>query len=280
MLGIFGSKAKEILESINGITLSEEDIAKFGDAVHDFSELHRKKEEAIKFGFKTTPVMGVHLASIGGRISRNVLASMRTPDQELYFTEQQATFRDPVYPGEPIIWRIGEEDQEEGSRSYRLVIPNEEPGKKPRVELHTKFSTERLTFTPLEQNKQVYSEEIEISPKEIKAFYECLREKPAKEVPFNLGTGRVPSTLLTFLRELNRVHGTQIGGKNIEMISRAYDELDAGKARVDVYEVEKRGKGNRVSYTFEGVLYQNYFPRVSAQVKTFTNGELDTKALR
>ncbi|MBI2452303.1 MaoC family dehydratase [Candidatus Pacearchaeota archaeon] len=274
-------KGKEVLASINGITLTREDIAKFGDVVHDYSPIHRDVETAKKHGFiKDTPVIGVHLAAIGGRISRNLLSIMQTPDKKFYFTTKTVTFRAPVYPGEQINWIIEEEQGEEDSRSYSLIIPNAEPEKKPGVELLSEFKTSRPSPQTYDLEKLVYREEIEITPKEVKEFYEGLREEPLKEVPFSLGIARIPSTLLSFVGELNKIHGTNIGGKNIEMKSTSYEDLQTGKGRVDIYEVLKKGRGNRVSYIFQGVLYQNEQPIMESEITTMTNGEIDIRSLR
>ncbi len=275
-----GGKDKEVLESINGITLSREDIARFGDVVHDYSPIHRNVEVAKQFEFTDTPVIGVHLASIGGRIARNLLSVMQSPDKTFYFASQEVTFRDPVYPGEPINWRIDTEQGGENVRSYRLIVPHSDSTKKPRVELVSEFSTERPSPRTYDPEKLVYRQDIDITPEEVRDFYEGLREAPVKEVPFSLGIARVPSTLLSFVNDLNATSGKNIGGKNIGMKSTSYGELRTGKTRIDVYEVAKLGRGNRVSYTFQGVVYQNGQAIIDSEVRTFTNGEIDTNAFK
>ena len=275
-------KEKEILDSINGITLSNEDIAKFGDVVHDYSLPHRDKSEAKKYGFDDTPVIGVHSAAIGGRFSRDLMAAMQRPDTPYFYTGQKVTFRDPIYPNEPINWNPPkiDFDEENGIMVLDLVIPHSSQGKKPRVEMTSEFRTKRPEFEQLNPENLVYSEEIELTSKELNNYYECLREEPLKEVPFSLGIGRNPSVLLKMASKLNEVQGTAIGGRNIEMTSQAYDDLKLGKARVDVYFVEKKGGGSRAFYTFDCALYQDDEPTISSRVKTMTNGDFDLDHLR
>lgn len=279
MFKFLAGKDKEILASINGITLSREDIAKFGDVVHDHSPIHRDIEVARKFGFEDTPVIGVHSAAIGGRLSKDLLSVMQG-DKTFYFTNSSVTLRDPIYPEEPINWIIDNEQGDEESRSYRLVVPHSNPELKSRVELVAEFRTTRPSFIEHNIEKFVYSENIEFTQKEIREYYEGLRENPLREVAFSHGIARIPSTLLSFVGDLNKFHGTDIGGKNITMKSSSYDEISVGKGVIDIYEVEKKGRGNKVFYTFQGVLYQNGKPILESEVKTLANGELDVRALR
>lgn len=274
-MGIFKlltGKEDEILKSINGFTLSGEDIAKFGDVIHDYSDQHRNSEVAKRFGFEEPPVIGVHLAAIGGRISRDLMSVMQPPDNIFFYTMQEVTFRDPVYQGEPINWTV-EESVEDGLRSYKLIVPNKDPEKKPRVEMISEFKIERPIYQKRDLEKLVYTDEIEITASELKGFYNGLREEPSKEVAFSLGVGRIPSVLLSLASKFNKLEGREIGGKNLGMKSESYSDLQIGKAIVDVYFMEKKGRGNRVSYIFEGVLKQAGIERASSQIKTLTNGE-------
>ena len=281
MFRLFGSgRDIEVLGSINGITLTREDIAKFGDVVHDNSPIHRNADDARQHGFDDTPVIGVHLAAIGGRISRNLLAIMQTPDKMSYYTRQEVTFRDPVYPNEPINWTIADEIIDDTMRSYRLMVPSSNPSAKPRVELTSVFSTAKPEFQRRGISKLVYQEKVKIVPHEVEEFYHCLKESPLKDVAFSHGVAIIPSTLLSFLAELNKLSGTEIGGKNISMGSQMYEDLEVGDGIVEVYQVAKKGRGEKVFYTFDGVLYQNGTARISSEVKTLTNGELNTEALR
>ncbi len=272
---LFGTrKAEEVLESINGITLTGQDIAQFGDTVGDHSPIHREEAIAKSYGFNSTPVIGVHLAAIGGRISRDLLSVMRGQGEPIYFTGQQISFRSPVYPGEPINWKIEKAEEGDKNRTYTLVIPSETGQGKPKVELISEFTTERPIPERHDEHGLVYQENREITPKIVTRFYQGLREPPKEYVPFSLGVAITPSTLLSFLEKLNAENGTNIGGKNLGMISRAYEDLSIGDARIDVYLVEKSGRGNRVSYTFDGVLSQEGRPIIESRIKTLVNGEL------
>ncbi len=275
---LLGKKTAEVLDSINGINLSPEDVVKLGNVVHDYSPIHRDVEVAQQFGFVERPVIGVHLASIGGRIARNLLAVMQ--QSEWQFTSQDVTFRDPVYPGEPINWQIGEEAVEEESRRYSLIIPSPEQDKKPRVEMIATFSPKWPEFKQPERNNLIYRDEIKFAVPETREFYECLREQPKAEVLFSYAAARKPSTLLTMVGELNRINNTNIGGKNIQMINHAHGDLQLGNATVEVYANEIKGRGNKVFYTFDMVLYQNEQPKVSSWIKTLANGLVDVTALK
>src|SRR3989344_2118289 len=180
ILQLFTGRQREVLESINGITLTGQDIIKFGDVVHDFSEQHRNKEVAKKHCFEDTPVIGVHSAAIGGRLSRDLMSAIQIPGAPYFHTGLSVTFREPIYPSEPINWNppVIDFEEEIGRIAYHLLIPNQIADKKPRVEMTSEFRTKRPEFQAPNPEKFVYSEETEFVPKEVKVFYECLREEP------------------------------------------------------------------------------------------------------
>jgi len=132
---------KGILESINGITQTRESIAEFGDVVHDYSEIHRDLEVAKKFGFRDTPIIGVHSAAIGGRVARNILSVTKSPDSELYFTGQNVKLSSPIYPGEQINWELVQGKSTNESISYRLIVPNGDKSVKPKIDMECQFTT-------------------------------------------------------------------------------------------------------------------------------------------
>lgn len=280
ILKLFRGKENDVLASINGITLADQDIIKLGDNVHDFSDIHRNLEVAKKYGFEDIPVIGVHLSAIGGRLSRDLMTAMQNPEMPLLYTMQRTTFRDPIYRGEPIIWNPPGFETEENLIRCNLIIPARDPTKKPRVDMTSEFSLQRPEYQPRDPEERCYSEEVEFTPKGTEQFYECLREEPRKEMVFSQGIARIPSVLLTLAAKLNEIQKTEIGGKNLEMISHSYRELQPGKGQVDVYFVEKSGRGHRSSYVFEGVLYQNGQPVMSSRVKTLASGEFTEEALK
>src|SRR3989344_3963142 len=159
MFSLFGKK-KEVLDSINGIVLTREDNIKLGDVVHDYSPMHRDPEIARKFGFKDTPVIGVHSAAIGSRMARDLVRVTQRPSENLIPISQGITFRDAIYPGEPINWDPEHEVDEEGRREYRLCVPSNIAGKKPRVDLTVIFGTKyNLPILP-DGDRFVFEEEI------------------------------------------------------------------------------------------------------------------------
>lgn len=167
LLERIGMKAPEVLKGANGLTLSQKDIAEFGDVVGDYSDLHRKVKVATDNGFEDTPVIGVHLAAYGGRVARDLLTAVQLPDQPYVIAQQDVAFRGSVYPGEPINWvKDGESVSQDGSIEYRLVVPGKE-GQRPRVEHTTLFAPR---WTPFEEKEKqvIYQEDLKIDPKEIK----------------------------------------------------------------------------------------------------------------
>ena len=154
MFGLF-KKKEEVLESINGITLSLDDIIRFGDTIGDHAPIHRSLEIAQKFDFDDIPVIGVHLASIGERITRNLVSVMQDPTKPLNYATHSVTFRYPVYQGERIDWKIDNEAVSSDSRRYVLIIESRDPTKKPRVELLSKFSSAQPVFNPQDLGEAV-----------------------------------------------------------------------------------------------------------------------------
>ena len=110
----------------------------------------------------------------------------------------------------------------------------------------------------------------------MQSFYQCLREEPAENIPLSFGVGKNTAALLSLLARLNRHYGTEVGGKNLSMESTAYDALETGRANIVVYCLSKKGRGERVSYTFGALLNQDGRPKIYSVIKTLTNGEFES----
>lgn len=275
LLEAIGLKTPEVLKGANGLTLTRKNIAAFGDVVKDYSPIHRNPKAARETEqFTDTPVIGVHLAAYGGRIARDLLTAIQLPDQPYVIAQQDVVFKEPVYPEEPINWvKKGEREHADGSIEYKLLIPSTSGGKS-RVEHTTRFAPAWQQLEDIDKTT-VYREDISLNARDVKLFYELLREKPQAEVPFSLGVARIPSTMLSFLTELNEAEEKSLGGANRRMSSVAYGPLQLGDARIDVYHLGGKETQDSSLYEFRGVLSQDGQPVIDTTIRTAINGMFD-----
>jgi len=273
---------EKIEEDINSITLTQEDIEKFGDIVGDHSPIHRSTKAAKKMGFEDTPIMGVHLAAIGGRLSREFLETVRQENPGMNYVGQKVIFRKPVYPGgiRKPKWRFDGIEFNERELTTKIVA---EKGDSVHVELESRFSQNLPEIPQYDENNLVYRELRMIDPDSVRDFYKHLKEESPieRKVSFAHGVSLVPSTLLDFLKELN-TKGEEFMGANREMDSEFYGEISAGETEIEIYQHDEKINKKRgiYIYTFDGVLSQQDIPRLRTRVKCVMNGELNIRSLR
>lgn len=254
-----------------------ERIIHFGDLIRDYNLIHRSTEAARKFGFKETPVIGVHLDSIAGEISQDILESLRKSSPLLNSLGQLTEFKKPLYPFTIPQWKIREVKYTPDGKEIRAKIEsifNDE------VKTITEaYFGENTAFTERDPNNFVYSNKTGIEKFDESEFYRLADASHRDRVAYSHATTLIPSIVLEFLGKLNAKLGKDVKGYNLRMNSRFYSEPQIGAARIDIYDLARKGRGNRVKYEFEGVFSQDGIPRVSSTITCMGDGELDTKAL-
>jgi len=227
--------------------------------------------------------MGVHLAAIGGKLSRGLLEIIRQNNPEMKFVGQRVIFKNPVYPGRKR-WPKWEFEGIKISREGIITptITAKRDGEI-NVEIQSRFSNEIPTPRSHNNDQFLYAQDVEIKPKEIRSFYEQLKENPNdRKMAFSHGVSLIPSTLLSFLGEVNQLHGKQTVGMNREMNSEFYGEVAPENSRIEIYEKSSRIKPDRglFVYTFDSVLSQQGTPKVSSRIKCVTTGDVPIRSLR
>lgn len=269
---------KEIIEQKhNHGFFTPKKIIQFGELVGDYNPIHRIIEAAIKFKFKDTPVIGVHPDSIAGEISQDILDSLRKYNSLLNSLGQLTEFKKPLYPFTIPQWKIREIKYTPNGKEIRATI---ESTLNDEIKTITEASFgEDIAFRERDPNNFVYSDNTEIEKFEVSEFYRLTDSSHRNRIAYSHATALIPSTLLEFLTKLNTKLKTDVKGYNLRMDSRFYSQPQFGAARIDIYDVARKGRGNRVKYEFEGVFSQNGIPRVSSNITCMADGELDTKAL-
>jgi acyl dehydratase len=259
---------KALAEEREKIRPSREDIDNFSWITRDNNPIHRLTKRAKSLGFDDIPVMGAHIAAYGEQFILGVIERMKEYwGADIKTIGQENRFRNPLYPGERILWQV---------TGFKQKNEN--------IELHVSGSLKDknvITITPTLSREYpqmpqiagpIYSKRYLLEEEHLEEFYNCVGGKNKGLSPNMLPAAFVPATLLRLLE--NKTQTTE--GTNFSMKYNFLSTLEPGTLQVDIFPPKKpKKREDQYIYRFKSAVSQNTRPVTYGEIVSSTPRLID-----
>lgn len=270
---------RKIETEISTITriIGREDAIALAEATRDRNRIHHDPKEAAKLKLKDILVVGTYLSSGGAKIPNHILNLLRGKDPSYNFLDQEVAWDGKTFPGDEISWRCDDSpgatyDESTGIVTIKIIAESKGTRK---AKIVTRLSTQRPIIEPIEENRLVYEEEIEINPQDIRNYKAITGESEGFPVAI------IPGRLVNYVERLNNFQGTDYIAFNSGMTSKFVNKLsleeDLENLKIRVYEdpanhiVKKR----TAIYGFRAIASQDEKIITDTKIKGFVRGHFD-----
>lgn len=218
--------------------------------VYDENPIHLDEEKAKAFEavkFETTPVYGTLIAAHGGQYVSKLLDEINlVRSSPLIYTKQIIKFKDPLYPGEHLVWGLKRVSRGEDGGLELSVTGTTLKGKEVAEFTTVALGSKREEFSKQDMRSHFYnsilSHKTEINHDDLKKYHFCLGEQESGRVPMEFAQALVPAALLQLsLEKTGKYDGAY---RSVEFVFYNEPSLGGFKTSVINQSEPKYGRGN------------------------------------